>query len=205
MKRSSFLDLNLMRKRSRTFVLAPISLAVLSACSGPKEEQVKFVTSVDDCAATTSLSEADCEAAYQQAVADAESTAPRYRNLRDCENEFGTCEQRSGFFIPFMAGYIVAEIIDEVGDSMDRKRRYGSSYPTYIYRGGGSLRNKVMTADGFVIGSPGRNSYRVPREALKPKPAVTRTISRGGFGATASAKSNWGRTKSGSSSRSWGG
>ncbi|MGL6117921.1 DUF1190 domain-containing protein, partial [Plesiomonas sp.] len=50
--------------------------------------------------------------------------------------------------------------------------------------------------------------------ALKSKPATTRTISRGGFGSTVEAKSNWGSKessrsyssgKSSSSSRSWGG
>ena len=205
MKRSSFLDLNLMRKHTRTFVLAPISLAVLTACSAPRAEQVIFVSYIDDCAEKTSLSEADCEAAYQQAVADAETTAPRYRNLRDCESEFGSCEQRSGFFMPFMAGYIVSGIVGGLGDSLDRNRRYTNSFPAYIYRGRGSLRNRLMTADGFIIGAPGRSSYRVSREALKPKPAVTRTISRGGFGATASARSNWGSARFGSFSSSWGG
>ncbi|MDT0596641.1 DUF1190 domain-containing protein [Glaciecola petra] len=207
MKRTSFLDLKLMRKRSRTFVLAPISLAVMAGCSsGPSEEEVKFVKSVAECESTTSLSEADCQAAYEQALKDAEATAPRYQYERDCENEFGNCQRTSsGFFVPFMAGYIVAEIIDEVGDSFERKHRYRHSYPTYLYSGSGSYRNKIMTSDGFVVGSPGQRSYRMPREALKPKPAVTRTISRGGFGSAASAKSNWGSAKSSRSSRGWGG
>lgn len=203
MKRTSFLDLNFMRKHNRSFVLAPISLAVMFGCSS-QEEQVKFVRSVADCTNATELSEQQCEAAYEQALADAEATSPRYRYESDCMNEFGSCEQRGGFFVPFMAGYIVAEVIDEIGDSMERKHRYKHSYPTYVYRGRGALRDKIMTSDGYVIGSPGQRSYKVNREALKPKPAVTRTMSRGGFGSTASAKSNWGSSKS-SSSRGWGG
>ncbi|WP_395342199.1 DUF1190 domain-containing protein [Ningiella sp. W23] len=203
LKRSAFLDLSLMRKRSRHFVLAPISLAVLSACSGSSEEEVKFVSSVDDCTNTTSLSEDQCQAAYEQALTDANSTAPRYQYQRDCEAEFGNCQQSGSFFIPFMTGYIVSEVIDEVGDSLERKRRYNYSYPAYLYSGSGRYRNKIMTADGFVVGSPGQRSYRVPREAVKPKPAVTRTISRGGFGSSASAKSNWGSSRSGS--KGWGG
>lgn len=204
MKRSSFLDLNLMRKHTRTFVLAPISLAVMVGCSSDKSEQVKFVSSVDDCVSSTELDLQQCQAAYQQALQDAESTAPRYQYERDCTSEFGQCEQRGSFFVPFMAGYIVSEVIDEIGDSMERKHRYRHSYPTYMYRGSGQFRNKIMTSDGYVIGSPGQRSYKVNRDALKPKPAVTRTINRGGFGSKASAKSNWGSARKGSS-RSWGG
>lgn len=206
MKRTSFLNLKHMRKRTRIFVLAPVSLAVMSACSsGSSEEEVKFVTSVDDCVSSTSLNEMECQAAYQQAVEDAQSTAPRYTSERDCVNEFGNCERNGNFFVPFMTGYIVSEIIDEVGDAYERKHRYKHSYPAYLYSGGGRYRNKIMTSDGFVVGSPGQRSYKMSRESLKPKPAVTRTISRGGFGAAASAKSNWGSSKAKSSSRSWGG
>lgn len=203
MKRSSIFNLDMLRKRSRTFVLAPISLAVLSACSsGSSSEDVKFVRSVDDCENQTELGREACEAAYEQALADAESTAPRYRYESDCVEEFNYCEDRGGYFIPFMAGYIVAEVIDEVGDAMERKYRYKHTYPTYLYTGRGRNRNKIMTSDGYVIGSPGKSSYRMSREALKPKPKVTRTMSRGGFGSTASAKSNWG---SSGKSKGWGG
>lgn len=206
-KRTSKFDLSLMRKRSRSFILAPISLAVLTACSsGNSDETVNFVTSVEDCTTSTTLSQAECQTAYEKAVQDAEATAPRYQSERDCVNEFGQCESRGGFFMPFMAGYIVSGIVGNIGDSMDRKRRYNHSYPTYMYRGSGNYRNKLMTSDGFVVGSPGQRSYKMPREALAPKPAVTRTISRGGFGAKASAKSNWGSSKARSGSRSgWGG
>jgi uncharacterized protein YgiB involved in biofilm formation len=205
MKRSSILDLSLLRKRTRIFVLAPISLAVMAGCSGgSKNEQVTFVTSVDDCSANTGLSAVECEAAYEEAVKEAESTAPRYQYERDCQSEFGNCENRGGFFVPFMAGYIVSNIMS---DSMDRKHRFSNSNPSYMYRGNGQFRNKIMTSDGFVVGSPGQRSYSVPKKSLQPKPAVTRTISRGGFGATASAKSNWGSSKATSkgSFRSWGG
>ena len=202
MKRTSFLDLERFRKRSRNFILAPVSLAVMAACSGPQPEEVKFVTSVDDCETSTSLDRESCEAAYEAALADAENTAPRYRFERDCLEEFDYCEDRGSYFVPFMTGYIVAEVIDEVGDAFERKHRYRHSYPGYLYKGRGSNRNKIMMADGYVMGSPGKSSYKMSSRALKPKPAVTRTLSRGGFGSTASAKSNWG---SSGKSKGWGG
>lgn len=205
-KRSTILNLERMRKHSRVFILAPLSLAVMSACSsGSDEENVTFVASVDECKTTTTLSAEECQAAYDQALLEAEKTAPRYQYERDCATEFGQCENRGGFFMPFMAGYIVSGLVSDLGDSMGRKRRYNHSYPTYMYRGSGSYRNKIMTSDGFVVGSPGQRSYKMPSEALKPKPAVTRTISRGGFGAKASAKSNWGSSRARGGSRSWGG
>lgn len=206
-KRTSFLDLGLMRKRSRNFILAPISLAVITACSGGNtDEAVSFVKSVDDCTSSTELTQEECQSAYEKAVKDADATAPRYQSERDCTDEFGRCESRGGFFMPFMAGYIVSGIVGNIGDSMGRNRRYNQSYPTYMYRGNGNLRNKLMTSDGFVVGSPGQRNYKMSRESLAPKPAVTRTISRGGFGAKASAKSSWGSSKARSGSRSgWGG
>ncbi len=60
-----------------------------------------------------------------------------------------------------------------------------------------------MTADGQVVGKAGRTStYKVSKSSLKPKPVVTKTVSRGGFGSVASAKSSWG---GGKRSGSWGG
>ena len=205
MKRSSIIDISAFRKRKRMFMLAPLSLAVMAGCSGGSaSEQVTFVTSVEDCTSATQLTLQECTTAYEEAVKEAESTAPRYQNQRDCQAEFGNCESRGGFFMPFMAGYIVSNIMS---DSFDRSRRYSNSYPSYMYRGNGQFRDKIMTSDGYVVGSPGQRNYNVSKEALKSKPAVTRTISRGGFGATASAKSNWGSSKSSSrsSSRGWGG
>lgn len=203
MKRSSFINLDRMRKHARQFALAPLALAVLSGCSPQAEEKVQFVSSVDDCKTNTQLTDEQCEAAYAKAVKDAESTAPRYQNQTDCLAEFGQCTQGlDGFFMPFMAGYIVSELIDGVGD---RKRRdYNSTYPVYTYRGGGSYHNKIMTADGHVLGNPGQRSYRVTPDVLTPKPkaTVTKTLDRGGFGSKAAAKSNWGSSNSSKSSSS---
>lgn len=207
MKKTRHIDLSLLRKQVRKFSLAPLTVGVaaaLAGCSGEPQERVKVVSSVDDCVGQTELSVEQCQAAYQEALAEAERTGPRYQHQYLCEADFGQCQQSSsGFFTPFITGYIVAEIIDEVGDAFERKhrRRYN---PVYTYQKSGSKhRQKIMTADGTILGSAGKSSYKVPSSVTKPKPAVTRTISRGGFGAQASAKSNWGGGKS--SSRGWGG
>ena len=206
MKKTRHIDLSLLRKKARKFSLAPISVgiaAALSGCGGEPQEQVRIVSSVDDCVNQTELSLAQCEVAYQQALEEAERTGPRYQQQYLCEADFGQCQQSSsGFWSPFVTGYIVAEIIDEVGDAFERKhrRRYN---PVYTYqKRGSSYRHQIMTADGTFLGTAGKSSYKVPSSATKPKPAVTRTIKRGGFGSQASAKSNWG---GGKSSKGWGG
>ena len=198
-----------MRKQAcRSFAMKPLSLgiaaALLSAC-GSNDEDVRVVTSVDECLAQTNLSEESCQAAYQSALEEAARTAPRYASRAECESEFGYNQCGSSgsgsFFVPFMYGYMVSSVINSLGEASYRRRysynplfRYDRPYTNY--------HGHLMTADGYSIGKSGRSSYRVDRSAFKPKPTVTRTVSRGGFGAQASAKSSWG---GGSKSKSWGG
>ena len=180
-------------------MLRPLAVAIaavtLSACGG--QEEVKVVSSVADCSANTELSREDCDAAYTKAQAEADRTGPKYTNMRTCESEFGLdqCRQRSsGIFMPMMTGFMVGQMLS------GRNSFYN---PVYRYSGSSSAyNNRLMTADGAVIGRPGQSSYRVDSSNTKPKPRTTRTVSRGGFGAVASAKSNWG---GGRSSGGWGG
>ena len=90
-----------------------------------------------------------------------------------------------------MAGFLIGQVMS------------GSYNPVYRYNNRSSSNyNRIMTADGGIIGRAGKSSYRVDGDSLKPKPRTTRTVSRGGFGSTASAKSNWG---GGRSRGGWGG
>jgi uncharacterized protein YgiB involved in biofilm formation len=197
MKRSKHIALDMMRKASPPpVVLRPVAVAIaalaLSACSS--QEDVVVVGSVDECTSKTTLSRADCDAAYKKAQSEAALTGPKYARNRNCEAEFGVgqCRQeRSGVFMPMMAGFMVGQMMS------------GSYNPVYRYTNRSSRNyNRIMTADGGVIGTAGRASYRVGSDTLRPKPASTRTVSRGGFGAIASAKSSWGGGRSGGG---WGG
>jgi uncharacterized protein YgiB involved in biofilm formation len=97
-----------------------------------------------------------------------------------------------------MAGFLINELL------FDRDRRYyGGHYnPVYrYYRPYSQHHNLMMMADGTSLGKYGKRSYKVGKSATKKKPAITRTVSRGGFGSVASAKSSWGKSKS----KSWGG
>lgn len=202
MKRTKNIDLSQMRKATSPFSLKPLALgvmAVLAGCS-PQQEEAKLVSSVADCTANTPMSEQECEAAYQKALIEAERTGPKYSQQSQCEAEFGynQCNRTSsGFFTPFMTGFLVSSAINQFSN-----RHYN---PVFAYNNSNSrYRNQLMTADGTVIGRNGGRSYNVSKETLnKPMPAATRTVSRGGFGAVASAKSSWGGGKS--RSGGWGG
>ncbi|WP_299265069.1 DUF1190 domain-containing protein [uncultured Psychrosphaera sp.] len=205
MKRSQFINLDLMRKVKPKFLLRPIALgitaALLSACGNNQE--VKVVSSVDDCVSNTSLDLEECEIAYKSALAESEKTSPKYKTMNACVSEFGPDQcvqsQNQSIFMPLMAGFMINELL------FNRNRNsYGGYYnPVYRYnRPYSSHHNSMMLADGTSIGKYGKSSYNVSKSATKQKPMVTRTVSRGGFGSVASAKSNWG---GGSKSRGWGG
>ena len=90
MKRTKSINLDRMRKASRRFSLKPISLAIasitLAACSDTREASV--FKDVNDCANQNPTLEQECRAAYEEALAKAEKTAPKYTSKRDCEIEF---------------------------------------------------------------------------------------------------------------------
>lgn len=205
MKKSKTINIDMMRKTPRKVPrLGPLAVAIaaitLTACSSKQEAVV--VESVDDCVTKTTMTLEQCDSAYKSALAEAERTAPKYRSRSQCEAEFGysQCQttRSGGMFMPFMAGYLVSQVMSNRGGY------YGGTYnPVFHYqRPYSSHNNRIMTADGTVIGRAGQSSYRVGKSSFKPKPKVTRTVSRGGFGSVASAKSSWG---GGKRSGGWGG
>jgi len=204
MKRSKHIDLDLMRKSSKKRAFRgplAIGIAVTALASCSSQEEVSVVSTPEECVATTGLTLVECQAAYQKAQAEAARTGPKYTSNSQCESEFGggQCIRSGsgGFFMPMMTGFMIGRMMS--GSSSYR----GSTYnPVYRYSGrSSSMNNRIMTADGTVIGKAGQRSYQVNKSAMKSKPTVMRTVSRGGFGAMASAKSSWG----GGKSRGWGG
>ncbi|WP_137168670.1 DUF1190 family protein [Salinimonas lutimaris] len=200
-KRTRTIDLGRMRKH---FAVKPLALGVasvlLSACSNDRQP-AQVYTSVDECSSDNPDATSQCQAAYQQAVDEASRTSPKFSSEYDCEYEFGQnqCRQvtnESGsFFMPFMAGFMVSQLLSP--------NRYYSQPLFTSYSPYSPFRSRWVSADGYVFdGDIRKRNYRVSPSQFKPKPAVTRTMSRGGFGSSVRAKSSWG-----SSSRSggWGG
>ncbi len=197
-KRSKHINLIHMRK---AFALKPLAVGVagvlLSACT--QRQDAEIYTSLDECKSDYPEAPERCEAAYERAISEAERTAPRFDRETDCEYEFGDnrCQyvqtSSGSFFMPFMAGYMVSQL-------MSPNRYY--SQPLYTSTSPySSFRSRWVTADGYVFdGNIRKRNYRVRPDTLKQKPTVTRTMSRGGFGSSVRAKSSWGSSRSG-----WGG
>jgi uncharacterized protein YgiB involved in biofilm formation len=205
MKKSKHVILAHMKKDWRNFVYTPMTFAIagiaLSGC-GDDEQNMVIYKSVDDCINANPGYSAECKAAYQTAVEDAARTAPKYNSLNDCIAEFGVdmcraAPQHSNWFMPAMTGFMFARLLDGGDRRYYSQPMFSSSYPNSRYYG------RWTTADGRDYGSSQYRSskVRVRSDHLKPKPTVSRTISRGGFGSTVSAKSSWGSSRS----RGWGG
>lgn len=201
-KRSSTINLARMRK---SFALKPLALGVasifLTACSDDRKEGIIY-TSLDECLGNNPASGADaCKSAYQEALDEANRTGPKFGSEYDCEYEFGpnqcrTVNTSSGsFFMPFMAGYMVSNLLSP--------SRYYTQPMFTSYSRHSPFRSRWVMSDGYVFGGDIRDRrYRVKDSTYTKKPAVTRTMKRGGFGSSVRAKSNWG---SSSRKSSWGG
>lgn len=201
-KRSTSIRLSRMRK---SFALRPLALGVasvfLSACGGERQDSVIYTT-LDECIEDNPASAAaTCRAAYEEALAEATRTGPKFATQPDCEHEFGSNQCRAvetntgSFFMPFMAGYMVSNLLSP---SRYYYQPLYTSYSPYS-----PFRMRWAMADGTVFdGDIRKRKYRVRSSTYDKKPTVSRTIKRGGFGSSVRAKSSWG---SSSRKSGWGG
>lgn len=204
MKRTQNIDLSSMRKSPKTFSYKPLTIAIaasaLVGCSDDNQEAEVYRT-VNDCIADNPEQTEQCEVAYRDAVNEAIKSGPKYSNEAACIADFGpdNCNSYStqsgqSFFMPFMAGYVISSLLD------NRRYRSAPLYTSYSRRS--PAYGKWASTDGNLFGSANSKKVRFGSNDFKPKPAVRRTMSRGGFGSTIAAKSRF----SGKSSRSsWGG
>ncbi len=225
MKRTRSINLERMRKlddnshylkpfQSKLKPLAvSIAAAVLVACSDGGEEAVVY-SDIADCISKNPDQTDICESAYNDAVAVAQESGPKYSTIESCTYDFGdrNCvpyQASSGqsWFIPAVAGFMLAGVIDDVGDAFER-RRYRSA-PLYTsYSRYSPFYGQWSSVDGYTYGTSRYGKIKVADNAFKPKPKITRTISRGGFGSTVAAKSSFGGSSKGgwgSSKGGWGG
>lgn len=182
----------------------PLALSLasvaLTACSDNQSTSTVYTTAAE-CINENPQAVEQCNLAYEQAVEEAERTAPKYDTRQDCEYDFGVDRCRtyesggSSFFMPFMAGYLLNDLFSS--------RRY--SQPVFISSSPYSpYRYRWLGADGYDYGDLRNRQVRTTSRMYEPKPTVSRTIKRGGFGSSVRAKSSWGSSKS-TSSKSWGG
>ena len=219
MKRTKSINHASFRKSWNARHLTPVALAVtavfmLAGCE-KSDETVSLYQNAEDCSAATGNA-AECKTAYNNALKEAERTAPKYATREDCVAEFGEgqCQQTpaqagtapenqaqaqssGSFWMPLMAGYM-----------MGRMMSGGASQPLFTSRSPNSPANgKFVDATGRNYGNAtsGR-TMNVPKTALAPKPATTSTVTRGGFGESVAKQNSMQRSSATSgSSRSYGG
>ncbi|WNN43735.1 MULTISPECIES: DUF1190 family protein [Winslowiella] len=220
MKRTKQIKHASFRKSWSARHLTPVALAVtavfmLAGCE-QSDETVSMFQNADDCAKANPGQSAQCTTAYNNALKEAEKTAPKYATREDCVAEFGESQcqqtpaqagvgttnnaeaQQSGsFWMPLMAGYM-----------MGRMMSGGASQPLFTSRAPNSPANgKFVDASGRNYGNAtsGR-TMTVPKTALAPKPATTSTVTRGGFGESVAKQNSMQRNSAASgTSRSYGG
>jgi uncharacterized protein YgiB involved in biofilm formation len=201
-KRSSSINLARMRK---SFAIKPLAVGIasifLAACGEERQDGIIY-TSLDECLNDNPESAAEaCRSAYQDALDEAIRTGPKFGSEYDCEYEFGPNQCRSvetgsgSFFMPFMAGYMVGNLLSP------SRYYYQPLYTSYSRHS--PFRSRWVMSDGYVFKGDIRDRrYRVRESTFTKKPAVNRTIKRGGFGSSVRAKSNW---SSSSRKSGWGG
>ncbi|MBA0020814.1 DUF1190 family protein [Xenorhabdus nematophila] len=225
MKRTKEINRESFRKTWRSYRLTPVALAVgavfmLSACE-QNDETVSLYTNADECSQANPSQSEQCKIAYNNALKEAEKTAPKYATREECVAEFGEqqCTQPAqagvgepqaqaqqsssgSFWMPLMAGYMMGRLMG--GSS-------APSQPLFTSKSASSPANgKFVDATGKSYGpaTAGGRSMTVPKTAMAPKPATTSTITRGGFGESVAKQSAMQRSSassSSSSSRSMGG
>ncbi|HCD1256278.1 TPA: DUF1190 family protein [Citrobacter amalonaticus] len=220
MKRTKSIHHASFRKSWSARHLTPVALAVtavfmLAGCE-KSDETVSLYQNADDCSAANPGKSAECTTAYNNALKEAERTAPKYATREDCIAEFGEgqcqqapaqagmapeaqAQQSSGsFWMPLMAGYMMGRMMGGAGFAQQplfsSKNPASPAYGKYTDAGG----------KNYGAAQPGR-TMTVPKTAMAPKPATTSTVTRGGFGESVAKQSAMQRSASGTSTRSMGG
>ncbi|EAB3749498.1 DUF1190 family protein [Salmonella enterica] len=223
MKRTKSIHHASFRKSWSARHLTPVALAVtavfmLAGCE-KSDETVSLYQNADDCSAANPGKSAECTTAYNNALKEAERTAPKYATREDCVAEFGEgqcqqapaqagmapenqaqAQQSSGsFWMPLMAGYMMGRLMGG-GAGFAQQPLFSSKNPASPAYG------KYTDAAGKNYGAaqPGR-TMTVPKTAMAPKPATTITVTRGGFGESVAKQSTMQRSAAGTSTRSMGG
>lgn len=209
------MSVSIKRSRHLRLVLMAAAVPALAACDS--EPSGRVMTSLEECKTQTEVSVAECEAGYQKAQAEHQRLAPRFDSQLQCNDQFGACQPLqdsntgSQSWVPpmtgFLLGYAVSEVIDEIGDARKRKdcKRYDATgratnhcnnyrvsgyVPLYRdYRSGDFIKPDGKSAGdrgGLVKGKVGNTS--LPTRAI--------TVSRSGFGSSASARGGFGSSRS---------
>lgn len=178
------------RSRNLRLVLMAASVpVVLAGCESEPTGQV--LRSVEQCRTQDEVSIEQCEQAYLAARAEHERLAPRFESRVECDQQFENCvaieEDGRTVYHPPMGGFLMGYL---VGSALSPRGYYpvGAASPLYRdYRGGYYKPGGGYVGDriGSVSGSKGKVAL----------PARAVTVSRSGFGSSASARGGFGSSR----------
>ncbi len=182
------------RKRSSHVALAILGAAAfaLAGCQESQTEAAAF-PDIASCKAASKtdgwFTQADCDAAFEQAQALHDETAPRYDSRELCEQQHGpeACQQASGgsggggIFMPLLMGYMIGQALGGGRPiAQPVMSRSGGGFVTPAGTGFGRMGSGAVPASTFD---------KAP--VTKGQPAMTKATvrDRGGFGNTAAKRS----------------
>ncbi|NIG62830.1 MAG: DUF1190 family protein [Serratia symbiotica] len=218
MKRTKSINQEMFRKSWRSYPMAPLALAIsavfiLAGCEN-SDKTVAMYQNADDCSRSNPSMREQCTTTHHKALKEAEKTAPKYATREECVAKFGDAQctqtpvqagvvaesQSSGsVWMPLMASYMMGRMMGGTGFAQQ---------PLFTSQNAASPANgKFADATGksYSVAIAGERTTTVPTTAMAPKPAVTHTITRGGFGKTVAKQNSMQRRSATSGSRSMGG
>ena len=200
MKKTKDINHSMFRKALRCYTIAPLALAISTAlfftgCQDKTDETVTLYQNAEQCIQKNPSMVNECTESYQQAIKEAEKTAPKYASREACIEEFSekACiaspqsdnvtnshvNQSNSSWMPLMAGYMFGRLSSGIFSN------------TPLFSGTATKGNFVDASGRKVAGasSMGR-SVNVNKDVFRPKPATTTTTTRGGFGRTVAKASS---------------
>lgn len=197
MKRTLHIRHARFRKQWR-YRIAPLALAVgatfiLAGCE-KADETVSLYQNADDCTRANPSMKEQCNTTYNNALQEAQKTAPKYATREECVAAFGESQctqstttanasshQQGSFWMPLMAGFMMGKLMG--GNNYSQQPIFRPN-PANNPAGG-----QYVDASGRSYGNTMGRTITVPREAMAPKPAThapssSITTTRGGFGGT---------------------
>ena len=188
-------------KRSRKVSLVIVGAAAfgLAACQQEEQTDAAAFPDLQSCTAAAAqggwFTKEDCEATFAEAQALHQETAPRYESRELCEQEHGpeacTGDTASGsgggsIFMPLLAGYLIGQALGG-GRAM--------AQPMVPKAGGGYATPSGGTSVSQLNGAGKINSAaftKAPTTVGQPPMTKATVANRGGFGASAAARSSGG-------------
>jgi len=177
-------------KRSQNLKLVLMAAAVPMALVACKREPTGTVlNSVDECATQSEVAVDQCKLAYERAVAEHQRLAPRFDSAYECDQQFQHCtpvvENGRTSYTPPMGGFLIGYL---AGQALAPGGFYGVGGVSPLYRD--YRRGGYYKPSGDYVGD--RVGSVTGRRGNTALPTRAVTVSRAGFGSSASARGGFG-------------